>query len=771
MIDEKNEGWLRPRKRKVQTYKIVGFDTEDYEGTPVAYCFYNGSDYFYTKDALEALSYIYNLPRPTVLVCHNLQYDIANLFKGLDYFQVDSMIFASRLISVTLANANPKKLYFMDSCSFFSGTLAGLGDLIGMSKGSGSAFDEKYVMQDAKIVYTFMAMIQERLNADGLSLTLTVGSMAMADYTTNYLPSKLRTWNSKLCLEAYYGGRVELFYKGFCEGPIYYADINSSYPSVMRDLEYPDTSRVEPSTLASHHYGVGRFTVEVPLDCFVPPLPFHSPEGRLFFPTGTFEGVWTYAEVRYAMTLGVKIISESTGEGCRYGCRPFVSFIDDNYAKRQDAKASREKKKLAKLSTNEEDFDDLYYKLKMNNLYGKFSQHKDKTVMVRRKLTPSKAEALGLYKESKIGPFYHYKVRRTEAPKTANYMWGTYVTSYARISLLKKLYAVHKAGGKLLYCDTDSVMFENEGGLAGLTISKNLGDMGFKKFDCADFLMSKGYILYNKTKGGHLREAGGACKGVSQIHSLYFYKHGEVTYKKPNKLKSALITKHAEVNRGKSAAWLKEHDENMWNDVTKTMRSIYFKRSGDKGITYPVNAAEIDALEMKDFSEEAKKIRITKDFKVLPKVQKKKDGFQAIKMPKGWEKTWFKKDETECRVRYEAQGVEYLNTQSCLDLDIGDSWLSGVVVAVERDKKQRVVYRVNLQTYTGLKAAIMDPVALPAYHFSPEIFTGLKSDYNFIGKNIEFILVEKYLAKYSGQNYIGNTPLILRGKVLNEAYA
>jgi hypothetical protein len=295
--------------------------------------------------------------------------------------------------------------------------------------------------------------------------------------------------------------------------------------------------------------------------------------------------------------------------------------------------------------------------------------------------------------------------------------------------------------------------------------------MGIKTFDCADFLMAKGYNLYRRIKSGALRLVGSACKGVSQIHSLYFYKHGEVTYKKPNKLKSSLLQKSAEINQGKSVAWLKEHDENMWNDVTKTMRSIYFKRSGDKGTTYPINASDIDTLEMKDFSEEAKRVRATTEFKILPMIQKRKDKFEVIEKPKGWEKAWFKKDEAECRVKYEAQGGTFLDTQACLDLDIGDCWLSGVVVAIERDKKQRVIYRVKMLTYTGLKAAIMDPVILPAYHFSPENFTGLKPGYNFIGKTVEFILVEKYLTKYSNNNYIGNTPLCLRGKVLDEAYA
>jgi hypothetical protein len=30
---------------------------------------------------------------------------------------------------------------------------------------------------------------------------------------------------------------------------------------------------------------------------------------------------------------------------------------------------------------------------------------------------------------------------------------------------------------------------------------------------------------------------------------------------------------------------------------------------------------------------------------------------------------------------------------------------------------------------------------------------------------VEFILAEKYMAKYQDNKYIGNTPLVLRGKV------
>ena len=287
-------GAIRRIKATPKAIKIVGFDTEDYEGVTVAFCFYDGLEYFYTKDVNKAIGYIYNYRGPVCFVCHNLQYDIANLFKGSKYRLVRDMTFASRLIKVTLQGANPKRLYFMDSCAFYAGSLSSLGDLIGMPKRSGSPFDPDYVKQDAKIVWAFMDKIQKRLNADGLSLCLTLGSMAMADFRTNFLKVKKQiTYNSPICLEAYYGGRVELFYKGTFTEKIYSSDINSSYPTEMFKREYPDTSYMEPSTLATHEFGIGRFRIRVPDSLFIPPLPYHSPEGRLFFPTGDLEGCWT----------------------------------------------------------------------------------------------------------------------------------------------------------------------------------------------------------------------------------------------------------------------------------------------------------------------------------------------------------------------------------------------------------------------------------------------------------------------------------------------
>ncbi len=766
---QRYHGALRRLQSKVTKLKIVGFDTEDYQGKTVSYCFYDGQNYFVTRDYKKAIAYIYNYPGPVAFVCHNLQYDIANLFKATKYRLVRDMTFASRLIKVTLMNLSPRRCYFMDSCSFYAGSLSSLGDLIGMPKLSGSPFDSEYVKMDAKIVYTFMSMIQDRLNADGLNLTLTLGSMAMADFRTNFLNVKKQiTYNSPICLEAYYGGRVELFYKGTFEETVFSSDINSSYPTEMFRREYPDTSYIETSTLATHEFGIGRFTVQVPDDCFIPPLPYHSPEGRLFFPTGTVSGCWTYAEVRFALSKGCKILAESDGEGTRYGCRPFRDFIDQNYQARLSAKALAKKKKSQGMQTHAEDFEILYYKLKMNNLYGKFSQHKDKSEMTRDKKTPWECEKLGEYVEGNVGPFYRYRLKRKKAPNTANYMWGTYVTSYARISLMEKLYSVHDAGGTLLYCDTDSVMFAGSQAVHALDVSGDLGAMSVEEFDMAHFEMAKGYLLAKRIGPDRYQAVKLACKGVNQEYGLAYLGGQKVTYEQPIKLKAGLIAQYAKVNAKKGDAFMKEHSENTWRLIEKTQRTVYFKRKGDHGVTLPINVSEIEALEMKDFSSETQKSNVKKGIVIIPP-EFKKEKFQKVTMPDGWEKAWFAGDEAVIQAGYERRGVDYLNPQRCISLNPGDSWFSGTVFGLERNPKGKHCYMVGLDTYDGILAASAGiVVAVPAYRFSPAVFTGISKDFNFIGKKIEFILLKKYLPKYDGKKYIENSPLELRGKILNQ---
>ena len=320
-----HHGVFGPMKPKIVSYPIIGFDTEDdTKGLPLSFAFHDGNNSFYTRDADKAIDFIYDYPDTAIFMAHNLEYDIGNLFKHCNWRYIKEMVYASRLLKVSLIGTSH---YFLNTSSFFAGSLAKMGKIVGIKKLEGDPLNREYNIRDAEIVQVFGSKFQARLNARGVNMGLSIGQISMNIFRTNFLKHKQRTYNSKRCLESYYGGRVELFYKGAVPGPIYVSDINSSYPDVMRRYEYPDTSFIEDSSIYSHEFGVGCFTVKVPEGLFIPVLPVHSESHRLFFPKGIIKGWWTYAEVRYAMELGCEILAEHAGEGTKKGCRPFVDFI------------------------------------------------------------------------------------------------------------------------------------------------------------------------------------------------------------------------------------------------------------------------------------------------------------------------------------------------------------------------------------------------------------------------------------------------------------
>lgn len=486
MVDLKKYVSSFPRfNQEIRPVNIIGFDTEDdTKGTPVSVAFYSSEGSFYTTSMDEGIDYIYNTPLPSVFVAHNLEYDIGNLFKSVDWKYIEGMMYAGKLLRCGLLGS---KHYFINSNSFFGGPLKKMGETIGLPKLEGDVTNPEYVIRDAEIVYRFMTQFQSQLNRElGINLGITIGQLAMSAYRRNYMEKQHQiTYNSPNCLKAYYGGRVEIFYKGAVEN-IKVSDINSSYPNVMRNFPYPDTETIEPSTLDTHEHGIGKFKVHVPADIFIPVLPVKSKSKRLFFPVGVFSGWWTYPEIRYALSKGAVIIKEYAGEGTNQGCFPFVKFIDDFYSKRMEAKARGNA------------FEVLFYKLFMNNLYGKWCQHKGGSTVSREPLSASVALRQKTTLDRKMGNFYCYTSQKEEPPKTANFMWGVYVTAYARMELHKGMQKVHDMGGTLIYCDTDSIMFT--GCANPLPLGKELGQWDEETFDLGLFRQAKGYLLCDKVK-------------------------------------------------------------------------------------------------------------------------------------------------------------------------------------------------------------------------------------------------------------------------------
>lgn len=228
---------------KIKPLPIIGFDTEDdTKGTPLSFVFYGDDGPFYTTSNQEAIDYIYNVKTPSIFVAHNLEYDIGNLFAASDFQEIEDMVYASDLLKVTLVGTQH---FFINSSSFFKGSLKLMGENIGLEKLEGNALSKEYAIRDAEIVYRFMKQFQEKVNREMLiNMGITIGQLAMQTFRRNYMQGKKQvTYNSPNCLKAYYGGRVEVFYKGILKN-IKVVDINSCYPYVMGNFPYPDTSKI-----------------------------------------------------------------------------------------------------------------------------------------------------------------------------------------------------------------------------------------------------------------------------------------------------------------------------------------------------------------------------------------------------------------------------------------------------------------------------------------------------------------------------------------------
>jgi len=357
--------------------------------------------------------------------------------------------------------------------------------------------------------------------------------------------------------------------------------------------------------------------------------------------------------------------------------------------------------------------------------------------------------------EYKRGPFYAYTIPREKPPKTANYLWGVYVTSYARISLCDKMIKAHKAGAQLLYCDTDSIMFRGEEAIKTFVIGDGLGEMSKEVYDLSVFRSSKGYLLCNH-KSTRLKDrfpeyeiVKVACKGVPTHLAYDFIMDGMATALKPMRLKEAQIRLYSEANIKKGDRFLQDIGVNVWRDVTKWMRSVYIKRKGDKGVTYPIKASEIPELEK---NSSAAPYSIVGDMEegVILKPEKKKDNFRNVKIPANW---FDRKITEEKEFQYfAAQQIHFLRHEELLELKPGARWFRGKILDIRRGPYGSY-HVLGLHEFLGenvQKKHILAAIgAKRMEYFGP--------DFSPRNRTIEF---------YLENLYTGNGPPQLRGRIV-----
>lgn len=286
----------------------------------------------------------------------------------------------------------------------------------------------------------------------------------------------------------YYGGRVQCFSEGVASTKFSVMDINSAYPYAMRQRHIFATEGVLRSSLPP---AKNLAQCLLKLRCSSRgAFPWRDEDGALYFPDD--EGGKRKRTREYHVTgwefmtaLATDAISNIKLLEINYFMESvsFADYIDYFYDKRMQAKAKGDKA------------GDVFCKLFMNSLYGKFGQdcdtHRDYVIATEDSVARWKAKGYKDYKP--WGDRFLLRADKRELdehdPKRRYYNVATAasITGFVRAHL----YRAANACSGLIYCDTDSIAAKD---VSSLESGDKLGQWK-KELDCNKYAIA-GKKLY-----------------------------------------------------------------------------------------------------------------------------------------------------------------------------------------------------------------------------------------------------------------------------------
>jgi hypothetical protein len=328
--------------------------------------------------------------------------------------------------------------------------------------------------------------------------------------------------------EAFYGGRTETFKLGCSEKEINYEDFTSLYPSVNFTQEYPiGHPRIITCDFADleSYFGIIKCSVIPPKELYIPVLPVHcGVQKKLIFPlcnrcSQTWQtkqcthspsqreltGTWFTEEVKLAVQKGYTITKiHSVWHFEERSNKLFKEYVQTFYKKKLlssklqfstdteiDCFIKQVKEKEGIDISGKDDFQPnpglrQLTKLMLNNLWGRYGMRENlcQNVFVSRfeklvkMLLDPTIEVVGVrLVTEKIVQIIFKNIDTDFVPlaKDTNIFIAVTTTAWARICLYK---ALDKIGERVIYCDTDSVIYEkSENPKENLQIGGFLGEM------------------------------------------------------------------------------------------------------------------------------------------------------------------------------------------------------------------------------------------------------------------------------------------------------
>lgn len=473
--------------------------------------------YWFRFDSVESfwleVDELVNKKECLYMFAHNMSYDLPVLktFTVLhrEGWKLESAVIDSPPVILKYRKES-RTLKFIDTLNIWRMRLTKLGKHIGIPKlimpAKNASVEEwdVYGKRDTEIIMEacikWWAFLMDN-ELGGFASTL--ASQAMRTYRHKFMKEDLLIDSDPVALnmarDAYHGGRTECWFIGELNQSLHLVDVNSMYPSVMREEAYPtqllgvytDVSKTDLDDFLEEHCVVAEVTVNTTEAVYSIMQDY-----KLIFPVGTFDVTLTTRELQYAITNDhIKLIRHVA---VYKKANIFKSYIDYMYKKRQEC-VKKGDTIGAKL-----------YKLLMNSLYGKFGQRGRVYETVEQVITDEikiyteyDSETRTIINHRQFGGLHQAMIDEGES-RDSHPAIAAHVTADARLVLWRFI----KIAGvdNVYYMDTDSLLV-NEKGLANLKEHRDDTKLGYldleKSITRATIFGSKDYWFDDKirTKG------------------------------------------------------------------------------------------------------------------------------------------------------------------------------------------------------------------------------------------------------------------------------
>jgi hypothetical protein len=414
--------------------------------------------------------------RQTLYLCaHNAAFDLL-VTKGFSTLATLGFrltrVYHRGLTTIVRFASGTRRLCVIDTMNYYPTKLEEIGEHVGLRKLRMPHPDDSpdawylYCRQDVRIVKAAIERMLLTLESSDLgSFKPTGPGMAWSIFRHKYMAHKLEfhhlTNIARMERDAYVGSVTMPFrLLALDSGPYYKLDVNSMYPSVMVNHDYPRRfvralGRMTPKELSKwlrKYLVVAR--VELVTEDAIYPL---RTGGRVLYPVGAFSSTLATRGLKHALKRGH--VADVVWCYLYEGAPIFSGYVRGLYERKSTA-SSRGDRAGA-----------LFWKMCLNGLYGKFGQRSREIVKV------GECDPNLFYTEEQWDAYRHLPITMTfaggvqtmsrDAGETRNSFpaISAHVTEDARL----KLFGLIERAGKdnVLYCDTDSLIV-NGAGLSNL---------------------------------------------------------------------------------------------------------------------------------------------------------------------------------------------------------------------------------------------------------------------------------------------------------------